>query len=506
MAMFSLKILRKDLRTIRAAALLISLPAVLVAGACAQGNAAAGSAGSVGSNDAATTRPNFLFIMSDDHAAHAISAYGSKVNETPHIDRIAREGMLLENCFATNAICGPSRASILTSKYSHLNGVLTHRSPAFDGSQLTYPKLLQKAGYQTAMIGKWHLKSDPTGFDYWNIFPGQGAYHNPTMIKNGKRERHMGKYATDMVTDSSIEFLEQRDKSKPFLLISQHKAPHRPWEPHEKHMHLFEDEDIPLPETFNDDYTSRATPARLAKMRIDGDLFFKDVKSTPPANLSDAERKNWYYQRYMKDYLRCIASVDENVGRLLDYLEKENLLDSTVIVYTSDQGFFLGDHGWYDKRFMYEESLRMPFLVRYPGEIKPGTRSDATIVNVDIAPTFLDYAGIATPEEMQGRSFRQVLAGHTPDDWRDANYFHFHEYPDADHMVARHYGIRTQRYKLIHYYFPTSEWELFDLQRDPNELNNVYADPAYADTVKELKTRLQNLRSEYKDTIGPDVK
>jgi len=452
----------------------------------------------------AALRPNIVYIMSDDHAAHAISAYGSKINKTPEIDRIGSEGMILENCFATNALCAPSRATILTSKYSHLNGVTTHRSDPFDGSQLTYPKLLQKAGYQTGLIGKWHLKSDPTGFDYWNIFVGQGAYFNPPMIENGVKERQKG-YATDLVTDFSIKFIENRDKNKPFLLVTQHKAPHRPWEPDEKHKDMYSDVEIPQPETFNDDYTSRAAPAERAKMRIMGNLRVTDVKSTPPENLEDAELKNWYYQHYIKDYLRCIASVDDNVGRLLDYLEKENLLESTIVIYTSDQGFFLGDHGWYDKRFMYEESLRMPFLVRYPKLIKAGTRSDAMVTNLDFGPTLLDFAGVNKPAEMQGVSFKKVLEGKTPDDWQDAMYYHYHEYPDADHMVARHYGIRNGRYKLIHYYHPTDEWELFDLEKDPNELRSVYSEPEYAEKIAELKSRLQAMREKYQDSVGPDA-
>lgn len=449
------------------------------------------------------TRPNILYIMSDDHAAHAVSAYGSKINKTPHIDRIGAEGMILENCFATNALCAPSRATILTSKYSHLNGVTTHRSDPFDGSQLTYPKLLQQAGYQTAVVGKWHLKSDPTGFDYWNILPGQGAYYNPAFIENGERKKHQG-YVTDLIGDFSINWLEQRDKSRPFLLVSQHKAPHREWGPSEKYKDLFEGENIPKPETFNDDYTSRATPAAKAEMRM-SDLRVTDVKTTPPAHLEGQALDDWKYQRYIKDYLRCVQSVDDNVGRLLDYLKEENLLDNTLVIYTSDQGFFLGDHNWFDKRFMYEESIRMPFLVRYPKAIKAGTRSDAMVSNLDFAPTILEIAGIEKPAEMQGVSFRKVLAGETPDDWQKAYYYHYHEYPDADHMVARHYGIRNERYKLIHYYFPTDEWEFFDLQEDPQEMQSVYALPEYADRVTEMKKQLKAMREKYKDNVGPNV-
>ena len=447
------------------------------------------------------SRPNILYIMSDDHAAHAISAYGSKVNKTPNIDRIGEEGMILENCFATNALCAPSRATILTGKYSHLNGVRTHHDPPFDSTQITYPKVLQQAGYETAVVGKWHLKSDPVGFNYWCIFPGQGAYHNPPMIENGTNIKNTG-YATDLVTDYSIKFLENRDKSKPFLLISQHKAPHRPWQPDEKHAHLYDDVEIPTPETYDDDYTSRATPASRAKMRIE-DLVKTDTKGVPPAGLSPKEEKDWKYQRFMKDYLRCIASVDDNVGRLVDYLKQHDLLDNTIVIYTSDQGFFLGDHDFFDKRFMYEESLRMPFLVRYPKEIKAGTRSSAIVTNLDFAPTFLDFAGLSKPDVMQGRSFRAVLDGKTPEDWQTSMYYHFHEYPDADHLCPRHYGIRDERYKLIHYYFPTDEWEMFDLEKDPNEMKSVYGLPEYADKQAELKKELQDMRAKYKDNVGP---
>ena len=439
-------------------------------------------------------RPNIVFIMSDDHASHALSCYGSKINKTPNLDRIAQEGIRLDNCFCTNSICAPSRATILTGKYSHLNGVRDNRQK-FDGSQQTFPKLLQRAGYQTAMVGKWHLKSEPTGFDYWNIFPGQGAYHDPIMFEMGKKRKLKG-YATDLVADFSIDFLKNRDTERLFCLLCQHKAPHRRWLPDEAHAAMYEDRDIPAPETFDDDYTGRGTAAHEAEMRIADHLQPDDVKVDPPEGLSPDELKHWKYQRYIKDYLRVVASMDDNVGRLLDYLEEAGLVEDTLVVYTSDQGFYLGDHGWFDKRFMYEESLRMPFLVRYPGEIAPGALNDDMVLNVDFAPTFLDYAGAPIPDDMQGRSIRPSLRGKTPKNWRTSMYYQYYEYP-AVHMVHKHYGVRTERHKLIHFYGEAlDEWELFDLEKDPHELHSVYGEPAYADVVKELKAELARLRRE----------
>lgn len=457
-------------------------------------------------------RPNILFIMSDDHAAHAISAYGSRINETPHLDRIANEGMRLDNCFCTNSICAPSRATILTGKYNHLNGVRTLYEN-FDARQNHVAKILQENGYQTAMIGKWHLghggNSDPTGFDYWNIFPGQGEYHDPIMYEMGEEKKYKG-YATDIVTDLTIDWLDNIDREKPFFVMCHHKAPHRPWDPDEKYMHLYEDVDIPEPETFHDDYSTRVYAAHEAEMRIDTHLTKRDVKMDPPEGLSPSELKSWYYQRYIKDYLRCIASVDDNVGRLLDYLDEKGLTEDTIVIYTSDQGFFLGDHGWYDKRFMYEESLRMPFLIRYPRSIKPGTSTDAFALNVDFAQTFLDYAGIEAPEDMQGRSLRPILEGEVPEDWQTSMYYRYWEHM-SEHNVAAHYGIRTHRYKLIYYYgeglgVPGARdikrepaWELFDLEKNSYELNNVYSDPAYQDVVEELKKELYRLKEKVKD-------
>ena len=417
------------------------------------------------------SRPNILYIMSDDHAAHAISAYGSKINKTPQIDRLAKEGMRFDQCFVTNSICTPSRAAILTGKYSHINGVPVFNR--FDGSQPHLAKYLQKAGYHTGMIGKWHLGSDPTGFDYWNILPGQGVYHNPVFIEMGQKKKHPG-YATDLITDFSIAFLKNRPKDKPFFLMCHHKAPHRPWEPDAKHAKMFENVQVPEPETFNDDYATRSDAAREATMRIDRDLTPGDLKQKPPAGLAGMALKKWKYQRYMRDYLACVASMDDNVGRLLDYLDKNGLKDNTIVIYTSDQGFFLGDHNWFDKRFMYEESLKMPFLVRWPSKVKAGTTNKGMILNVDFAPTLLAAAGHAVPADMQGKSFLPLLGGEKPKDWRTAMYYRYYHYPQH-HRVQPHYGIRTERYKLI-YFNKIDQWELYDLEKDPHELKNRYSD------------------------------
>ena len=388
--------------------------------------AAAGTARWAFGAPLAAPRPNILFIMADDHASHALSCYGSRINRTPNLDRLAREGIRFDNCFCTNSICAPSRAVILTGKYSHLNGVRDN-STTFDGTQQTFPKLLQAAGYQTAMIGKWHLKSEPTGFDYWDVLPGQGAYHNPAMIRLGERSRHEG-YVTDIITDLTIDWLRtQRDPSRPFMLMCHHKAPHRNWQPDAGHQGMYADIEIPEPETFDDDYRTRSDAARQQKMSVLHDLTATDLKRVdPPEGLTQAELKSWKYQRYIKDYLRCIASVDDNVGRLLGYLDETSLVDNTLVVYTSDQGFYLGDHGWFDKRFMYEESLRMPLLMRCPGMIRAGAASDALVTNVDFAPTFLDVAGAGEPTDMQGRSFVPILRGRKPSDWRQAVYYHYY--------------------------------------------------------------------------------
>jgi arylsulfatase A-like enzyme len=443
---------------------------------------------------AADRRPNILYIMADDHAAHAISAYGSKLIATPHIDRLAKEGMRFTNCFVTNSICTPSRAAILTGKYSHINGVPVFNR--FDGSQPTLAKYLEESGYHTGMIGKWHLGSDPTGFDYWNILPGQGVYVDPVLIEMGKNKKHTG-YVTDVITDLSLQFLEDRPKDKPFFLMCHHKAPHRPWVPDAKHARKWESVEVPEPKTFNDDYATRSDAAREATMRIDRDLNKTDLKREPPKGLSEAELKKWKYQRYMRDYLACVDSVDDNVGRLLAYLDKNGLADNTIVIYTSDQGFFLGDHDWFDKRFMYEESLTMPFLLRWPGQVKPATVSDGMILNVDFAPTLLDAAGLKVPADIQGRSFMALLHGETPKDWRTSMYYRYYHYPQ-DHRVQPHYGVRTDKFKLI-YFNKIDQWELYDLAKDRHELKNVYADPKYADEVKTLKEEMYRLKKELKD-------
>ncbi len=466
-------------------------------------------------------QPNIIFIMSDDHDRSALSCYGSKINKTPNLDRIANEGARLEHCLCTNSICAPSRATILTGKYSHLNGVRNNIT-TFDGSQLTLPKVLQKMGYQTAMIGKWHLKSDPTGFDYWNVLPGQGLYYNPYMREMGKRKRYEG-YVTDIITDQALNFLENHDTTRPFFIMYHHKAPHRRWFPGPEEMRMYENETISEPDTFNDDYATRGPAARQQEMTIEHHLDSKDLKFEDPpnitddqlkewnsvygprneqfknANLSGQALKEWKYQRYIKDYLRCIASVDKNVGRVLDYLDWTGLAKDTIVIYTSDQGFYLGEHGWFDKRFMYEPSLHMPFVIRYPGKIPAGSVYDDIILNIDFAPTMIDFAGGQTPGQMQGESFRSIVSGKGAKNWRDAMYYHYYEFPGA-HMVKRHYGIRTKRYKLIHFYYDVDYWELYDLKKDPNELNNIFGQPSTEKLTEKLKKKLYELKAHYKDT------
>jgi len=447
--------------------------------------------------------------MSDDHASHAISAYGSAINRTPHIDRIAQGGVRMRNCFCTNSICTPSRAAILTGQYSNRNGVYTLQD-SLDPARNHVAKELKSAGYQTALIGKWHLATDPTGFDYWNILPGQGVYHNPTFINRGERKQYTG-YCTDLIGDFTLDFLKQRDPKRPFFAMCHHKAPHRPWQPAAKYQDLFAGQTIPEPANLYDHYEGRATSVSAIQMRVGESMIRTDVKQDIPSDLKGDALRKWAYQLYIKDYLRCIQSVDDNVGRVLDYLDASNLASNTIVIYTSDQGFFLGDHGWFDKRVMYEEALRMPFLMRYPGAIRPGSVNREIVLNVDFAPMFLDYAGVKPSADMQGRTFRRNLEGSTPGDWRKAMYYRYWMHNDNDHHVPAHYGIRTDRWKLIYYYGKVlgmkgaqppdtaPEWELFDLMYDPREMKNLYNDPKHASRVRELKSQLARLQAEAGD-------
>jgi arylsulfatase A-like enzyme len=410
---------------------------------------------------------------------------------------------------------------VLTGKWTHANGFYNNTNSRFDGSQTTFPKLLQKAGYQTAMIGKWHLVTDPTGFDHWEILPGQGQYYNPPMIRDGQRVIHPG-YVTDVITDLSLDWLKKRDPNRPFLLMCHHKAPHREWEPALEKLSLYDGKKFPEPPTLFDDYSGRGKAEHEQEMEIAKVMNERDLKLVPPATLTPQQREKWdayynprneafrkanpqgkelvrwKYQRYMHDYLACISSVDDSVGKVLDYLKETGLDHNTIVVYASDQGFYLGEHGWFDKRWIFEESVRTPCVVRWPGVTKPGSVSKEIVSNADFAETFLDAAGVPVPAEMQGRSMRPVLAGKTPKDWRKSFYFHYYEHP-AVHNVARHYGVVTERYKLVHFYEPEfNYWELFDRQKDPRELTSVYGRPEYAAVQKELETELARLRKELK--------
>ena len=467
--------------------------------------------------------PNIVFIFSDDHAYQAISAYNDsrRLIATPRIDRLAREGMRFDRCVVPNSICGPSRASVLTGKYSHANGFYNNNTSRFDGAQTTFPKLLRAIGYQTAVIGKWHLVTDPTGFDYWHILPGQGVYFDPPMIRNGERVRQEG-YITDIITDLSLEWLRRRDKSRPFLLMCQHKAPHREWMPAIRHLGHDHDRRYPEPPTLFDDYSGRGKAEHDQDMTIARTMTATDLKLTPPTGLSPEDRRawdayyeprnaafraahlegkdlvRWKYERYLHDYLGCVKAVDDSVGRLLEFLDSEGLTGDTIVVYSADQGFYLGEHGWFDKRWIFEESLRAPLLVRWPGVITAGGVNADLVSNIDFAPTFLEAAGLPVLAEIQGKSLIPLLNGQTPPNWRSSFYYQYFEYPQPHH-VRPHYGVVTKRYKLVHFDGPDlDEWELFDLDRDPRELRSVYGDPAYASIVADLKRELDRLRSELK--------
>ncbi len=479
--------------------------------------------------------PNILFIMSDDHAYQAISAYGYDLLHTPNIDRLAKEGAIFDQSFVTNSLSAPSRAVLLTGKYSHINGKVDNVTK-FNWEQPNFAKLLQEAGYETALIGKIHLEGVPQGFDYSNVLPGQGQYYNPEFIENGVMKKYEG-HATPLTTQFTLNWLKNiRNKKKPFCLLYHQKAPHRNWLPEPKYLDFLEDKEFEFPENFFDNYEGRGSAAKQQEMEIVGHMmwghdmkfendpftgeatnFTRDLKrmneeqraawraAYDPRNEAFLENKpegrelaKFMFYRYIRDYLKCVKSIDDGVGEVMDYLEQNGLLDNTVVIYTSDQGFYMGEHGWFDKRFMYEESLRTPLLLRYPKEVKAGTRINKMVLNLDLAPTFLDYAGIDKPKDMQGESFRKVVAGKkTP--WRDAIYYHYYEYP-AVHMVKRHYGIRTDSYKLIHFYYDIDEWELYDLEKDPKEMKNVYGDPDYAGIQDKLHKKLEKLRKQYGDS------
>ncbi|MBI9017313.1 MAG: sulfatase [Phycisphaerae bacterium] len=472
-------------------------------------------------------RPNILYIMSDDHATNAISCYGGMLKDimpTPNIDRIAQEGVRLNSCFVSNSICTPSRAVILTGKHSHNNGVYTLHHD-FDRNQQNVAKLLQKGGYNTAMIGKWHLHTEPSGFDYYNVLPGQGKYHDPffkekgdTWVDHNEGGKQYEGYCTDVVTDITLEWLENRKKDKPFFLMCHHKAPHGLWEYAKRHENLFDGVVIPEPESLQEDLSHRSEGSReygRNMLNLAGRMNVTEKKKWPTGRLDttkmdDSQKIKAAYQKYLKDYLRCIAAIDENVGRMLKYLDDEGLADDTIVIYTSDQGMFLGEHSLYDKRWMFDESLKMPFVARYPKEIKQATVNDDMITNVDFAETFLDYASLDIPKDMQGRSFRWNLAGKTPSNWPNDMYYRYWMQFEGSKVPA-HYGIRTRRYKLIFYYgLPLLDkgntagwvtkpgWEFYDLKKDPHELKNIYGQKKYATKIKRLKKRLLNI----KDRIG----
>ncbi len=517
---------------------------------------------SCGTREAESGPPNIMFIMTDDHTQQALHAYGHGLLDTvlfPNMDRLAKEGAIFRQSFVTNSICAPSRAVMLTGKYSHINGKIDNSVP-YDWDQQNYPMLLQQAGYQTALIGKIHLAGTPQGYDYYKVLPGQGSYYNPVFIKDGERLQYEG-HSTSIITRFVVDWLDTKwDRSGPFAVNFHTKAPHRNWMPEEQYLDFLEDHEFDFPENFFDDYQGRGSAACEQEMEIVNHMYWgwdmkfeknpftgePDALPAPFARMTEEQMDAWrevydprneaflkkipedkyeifsesysrgispaflqetpegrelakfMYHRYLRDYLKTVKSVDDGIGEVLDYLEKNDLLENTVIIYTSDQGFYLGEHGWYDKRFMYEQSFSTPLLARYPREIKPGTDIQEMVVNIDLAPTILDYAGVKIPGDMQGKSWREVAAGKKVP-WRDAVYYHFYEYP-TEHMVKRHYGVRTERYKLIHFYYDVDEWELYDLDNDPNEMQSVYGDPEYSEIQAMLHRRLEELRDQFGDS------
>ncbi|KGE12270.1 sulfatase [Sphingobacterium deserti] len=497
------------------------------------------------------SKPNIVYIMSDDHAYQAISAYGHGLNHTPNIDRLAKEGVMFTRASATNSLCAPSRAVLLTGKHSFVNGKIDNMAK-FDWSQDNFAKMLQKHGYQTALIGKIHMDGLPDGFNHSAVLIDQGEYYNPNFVINGHKQQLSG-YVTDLTTDMVIDWIDHRDADKPFCVLYHQKAPHREWLPALRHIESYTAITYPEPKTLFDNFEGRGTAAKTAEMNILKHMNWAGDNKVPPAlmdelglkeymnwdkaaytnnlgrmtaqerrewdavydpimqtfkaqypNMSSRELLQWRYQRYMQDYMGTVAAVDDGVGKLLDYLKANGLEENTIVIYTSDQGFYLGEHGWFDKRFMYEESLRTPLLIRYPKEIPPGKIADDLVQNLDFAPTLLDYAGIEIPKDIQGESFRALVAGKDTT-WRDAVYYTYYEYPSI-HMVKRHYGIRTDRYKLIHFYYDVDEWELYDLEKDPNELKNVYNDPTYASIKQQMTVKLKDVRKKYNDSPENDAR
>ena len=494
---------------------------------------------SCGQEKKADTRYNIVYIMTDDHTAQMMSCYDGRYVDTPNLDRIASDGVKFTNSFVANSLSGPSRACMFTGKHSHANGFTDNTTCVFDGSQQTMPKLLQKAGYQTAVVGKWHLESLPTGFDYWEIVPGQGDYYNPSFITMDNDTVRVEGYVTNIITDMGIDWMEnRRDKDKPFCLFIHHKACHRAWLPELKYLNEYEDKTFDLPENFYDDYEGRTAAAEQemsiwkdmdivydTKMDIEGlntplaatyhamvnrlspedrevykAVYAPIIKEFQQKNPQGKELAEWKFQRYMRDYAKVLKSLDDNVGRVLDYLEEKGMLENTLVVYTSDQGFYMGEHGWFDKRFMYEESMRTPLVMRLPDGLDARGDIPQLVQNIDYAPTFLDIAGAPIPDDIQGVSLLPLLKGEKPDNWRKSLYYHFYEYP-AEHMVKRHYGVRTDRWKLIHFYNDIDEWELYDLQSDPHEMDNLYGKPGYEEVTAQLKEELKRLQDQYQDPI-----
>lgn len=486
------------------------------------------------------TKPyNIVYIMTDDHTAQMMSCYDTRYIETPNLDRIANDGVRFTNSFVANSLSGPSRACMITGKHSHANGFTDNTTCVFDGSQQTMPKLLQKAGYQTAIVGKWHLESLPTGFDYWEIVPGQGDYYNPDFITMNNDTIQKQGYITNIVTDMGIDWMEnQRDRNKPFCLFIHHKAIHRNWLPETKYLAEYEEKTFPLPANFFDTYEGRPAAASQEmsifkdmdliydlKMLKEGkesslkerylsyigrmnpeerkafdDFYAPIITDFYKQNLKGKELAEWKYQRYMRDYAKTVKSLDDNVGRVLDYLKEHDMLDNTLVVYTSDQGFYMGEHGWFDKRFMYEESMHTPLIMHLPKGLDKRGDVPQLVQNIDYAPTFLELAGAEIPEDIQGVSLVPLLKGELPKDWRKSLYYHFYEYP-AEHMVKRHYGVRTDHYKLIHFYNDIDEWELYDLKEDPTEMHNIYGKPGMEEITKNLREELLRLQEQYNDPI-----